>query len=1146
MQHRPRSLPATSRPSRSHAPRLDRALWLIAGASILLGSAWAGTAPTQDSAREPAFVASPPRAVDRAPLPGPDAVVIHSLDAQDDAVPLPIPATSRAGAIADELVTPASGDPFFLGFAAGEYPAPIGERVDPTLRSRVAAIPKDGRPNETTYAFVMFQKRMTAARLAELTHLGARPLGFHPHYCQRVALATDALDRVADHPAVRWVGLPRRWQRVEPQLTERIAAARPGATFQVYVNVYESDMCPASYSRAAGSGGEADSGAIRTFASEEALPREWMSGGWQERALAATGLEIRSYHDEILAFRGTLGAEELERVLDLDFVQYVELDLPKEQCHDESAAMIHADLARTFYNGGATNAAVGGIADTGFDIEHDDFWNVRAVGWDFTGSGTGPYFDGHGHGTHVAGTMLGRGMAEAGQRGVASGLADVSTCRLFVVKIFDDEGTWGGASLSTIFGALHAPFTDGQGHVTPPPHIVNHSWGSSGSDWRGTDADARLIDTEVYNYRQQHIFAAGNTGAQGGGTITREAAAKNALTVGAVNDWKDDGWLDLYPGWISDFSSRGPTGDGRWKPNLVAPGSYVTSVDAGTDDGYTKMQGTSMAAPHVTGVAAQLADRSSFLRYNTAPLCAAMMAGSLTKDGIVLAAPSTDWHHHLNTYGAGRIDALKCATGDAQQVYGLWSFEQNASGWGEVDFNVGQGATRMAVVMHYKEVACSSGASSALVNDLDMWLDREPFAPGGASGDYYAQQSPRDNTEIRIFDNPAAGNWRIKVYPRSFQSSQNAQVGLCAIINFGDTTPDGSMTLTRSDVYAKPGQPVQFTATVTNPATIASGVFLEMSAPGAHLHGATTTLKDGAAANLMDNQHHGWSILLGNIMQGQNRAARWNLSWHTEGSQSCSVVTNSENMVSESRTLNVTIDGTPPSGPSGLHSSTHDEDAMSCKTEITMEWNPAQDGISGLEGYRVLWDHSPSTNVSSGQPNLDAYDTDYDATITPHAQPWYFHIAALDRAGNWGATVTSDPYTIVTGGAQTYCIGAPNSVGPGGRMDHAGSLSVEANDLVLLCTGLPPSKPCLFYYGPTQIQVAFGNGFRCVGGQIRRLPLISTGSGTAAYSVDNTNLPAGGEFTPGATWNFQCWYRDPNDGGAAFNYSDGLGLTFCD
>ena len=77
--------------------------------------------------------------------------------------------------------------------------------------------------------------------------------------------------------------------------------------------------------------------------------------------------------------------------------------------------------------------------------------------------------------------------------------------------------------------------------------------------------------------------------------------AKNALTVGNV---RDSGNLTVGDIWTT--SSRGDTGDGRMKPNLVAPGQTIRSTLAGTTNQYANRTGTSMATPHVTGLAATL------------------------------------------------------------------------------------------------------------------------------------------------------------------------------------------------------------------------------------------------------------------------------------------------------------------------------------------------------------------------------------------------------------------------------------------------------------------------------------------------------------------------------------------------------------
>jgi hypothetical protein len=83
-------------------------------------------------------------------------------------------------------------------------------------------------------------------------------------------------------------------------------------------------------------------------------------------------------------------------------------------------------------------------------------------------------------------------------------------------------------------------------------------------------------------------------------------------------------------------------------------------------------------------------------------------------------------------------------------------------------------------------------------------------------------------------------------------------------------------------------------------------------------------------------------------------------------------------------------------------------------------------------------------------------------------------------------------------------------------------------------------------YGTVESQVAFGNGFRCVTGQLFRLqPQQSDGAGAPSLALDLNDLPNGGGIAAGDTRRFQYWYRDPMGGGAAFNLSDALRVEFC-
>ena len=131
-----------------------------------------------------------------------------------------------------------------------------------------------------------------------------------------------------------------------------------------------------------------------------------------------------------------------------------------------------------------------------------------------------------------------------------------------------------------------------------------------------------------------------------------------------------------------------------------------------------------------------------------------------------------------------------------------------------------------------------------------------------------------------------------------------------------------------------------------------------------------------------------------------------------------------------------------------------------------------------------------------------------------------------------------------------YCSTSPNSAGSGAVIGQTGSLSVSQNDAVLSVTGAPANKYGLFYYGSQALNTPFGDGIRCVGGNVFRLhPAGQTdGGGSISRPLDLTHSPANsgpGAITPGSRWYFQFWYRDPAAGGAGFNLSDALDLVFC-
>ena len=96
---------------------------------------------------------------------------------------------------------------------------------------------------------------------------------------------------------------------------------------------------------------------------------------------------------------------------------------------------------------------------------------------------------------------------------------------------------------------------------------------------------------------------------------------------------------------------------------------------------------------------------------------------------------------------------------------------------------------------------------------------------------------------------------------------------------------------------------------------------------------------------------------------------------------------------------------------------------------------------------------------------------------------------------------------------------------------------------------MPAGQSGLFYYGPDTAAVPFGNGTRCVAagslGLHRFPPRAVTSGGELIEFVDYDSMaPGPGQILPGSTWNMQCWYRDPGAGGAFFDLSDAVSLTF--
>ncbi|MGB8644766.1 MAG: S8 family peptidase, partial [Anaerolineae bacterium] len=298
-------------------------------------------------------------------------------------------------------------------------------------------------------------------------------------------------------------------------------------------------------------------------------------------------------------------------------IDQIWLDEPVHTLLDASVPLIGAP--RVWAAGFTGKGIRVGIVDTGIDPDHPDFAGRIAATKDLTGEGDR---DNNGHGTHVAGIVGGTGVQSGKYRGVAP------DCTYMIAKVLKGDG---GGQMSDVIAGLE--FMAEQ-HA----QVVNLSLGG-GSNCDGTDALSVACDN-LWDQGVVVCVAAGNAGPNAG-TLGSPGCARNPITVGAT-DKQDE---------IAGYSSRGPTLDGRAKPDVCFPGSSIhscrakgTSMGDPIDNFYTTASGTSMATPHAAGTCALLLQAHPGLKPQQ------------LKD--VLMSTAIDLHLDSNTQGKGRADVV--------------------------------------------------------------------------------------------------------------------------------------------------------------------------------------------------------------------------------------------------------------------------------------------------------------------------------------------------------------------------------------------------------------------------------------------------------------------------------------------------------
>ena len=410
--------------------------------------------------------------------------------------------------------------------------------------------------------------------------------------------------------------------------------------------------------------------------------------------------------------------------------------------------------ATAYQNGILGNGEIVAITDTGIYKPHELFANTSKIVAviDIAGDSGQLGGDGHGHGTHVAGTAAGDSTPYLSSNkfdGQAIG------ARLIDVKVFDNVGDWKATSEYAFW----------QQAYLAGARINNNSWGSDTAGYYSiSDRDADRIMADFRDY--VIVVANGNAGPTAS-TVGSPAVAKNVISVGAVstNVAQD----------VANFSARGPTTDGRIKPDVMAPGAAVVSGQTQTVNGYVIFQGTSMASPQVAGISALIREYFKDGLYEATVInpSGALVKAMLINGSQEINGAGSDFLNEgkfpNNSQGWGLVNVPRTLpfTGGPRRIK-VWDvITSPATGglWSQT-FNLDFASPEIKINLVWTDVEATPGTTSALVNNLGLRVT----APDGSIflGNNLTGRNPGYSITGGVFDSVNSVEGVYLVQNRSF------------------------------------------------------------------------------------------------------------------------------------------------------------------------------------------------------------------------------------------------------------------------------------------------------------------------------------------------------------------------------------------
>lgn len=672
-------------------------------------------------------------------------------------------------------------------------PPPKTNRIA-TAQARAAATPVSG------LFLIQFDGALTPTERVELKTHGVELLKFVPEDSFIAHLDHAAIASLQDLSYVRWIGPYRAEHKIHPRLARAISA-KTAAPATVPVNIL---ISPAA--------------SLTEIESARAL-------------LQSVHHESRLRQGNIL--RGDLPSAQLTALSQLSGVIWIE-PVPVRHLVDEAASkVIGGDTGQVGTNTLTQQLGYDGrgvtvcVADTGLDTGdtnsmHPDL-SGRVTGFQYYGALTDGS-DGYGHGTHCAGIVAGNAATKETDpdTGELYGLGIASGANLFIERIFDDT--------ANEVSPFPSDATLTQDAVRHGAKVGSNSWGndvqgeydldSSQFDELVRDADPGTAGDQPYILE----FSSGNAG-PGTETVGSPATGKNVLTTGASENVTGTlaATYGLYadgPDTMADFSSRGPCEDGRIKPDVVAPGTWIASAASAAaldeaavawsaiDDFYVYMGGTSMSGPYAAGAAAVFVQFYGATHTNAVPSPALVKAALINSSTELDQANGGPGPVPNNDEGWGRIDLPNIIVANPNVAPRYYQYvDQTAPLTNGQVFSqhlfVQNSDQPLKITLAYTDVPGFPGAIPALVNDLDL----EVVAPDGTlyrgnqfgAGDSVPNPPTPDklnNVEGVLLSQPTPGDYLVRV--RGSRIVQDARRDTAAI--------DQDFALVSSGNFVRPGK----------------------------------------------------------------------------------------------------------------------------------------------------------------------------------------------------------------------------------------------------------------------------------------------------------------------------------------------------